>query len=69
MTAEAVRIDEDIPQVSMHRSWSDGDLAQLCEDGGLSSNGREHYPPNQNDRDSPVALSHALLDASASQHM
>ncbi|CAE7871070.1 unnamed protein product [Symbiodinium microadriaticum] len=28
---EAVRIDEDIPQVSMHRSWSDGDLAQLCE--------------------------------------
>ena len=29
---EAVQIDEDIPQVSMHRSWSDGDLAQLCED-------------------------------------
>jgi len=28
---EAVRIDEELPQVSMRRSWSDGDLAQLCE--------------------------------------
>jgi len=28
---EAVRIDEEMPQVSMRRSWSDGDLAQLCE--------------------------------------
>eukprot|EP00434_Breviolum_minutum_P000710 symbB.v1.2.000624.t1/scaffold26.1/size418576/39 len=28
---EAVRIDEELPQVSMRRSWSDGDLEQLCE--------------------------------------
>ena len=32
---EAVRIDEELPQVSMRRSWSDGDLAQLCEVGGM----------------------------------
>ncbi|CAJ1341016.1 unnamed protein product [Effrenium voratum] len=28
---EAVRIDEELQHVSMHRSWSDGDLAQLLE--------------------------------------
>ena len=31
ISVEAVRIDEELPAVSMRRSWSDGDLDQLCE--------------------------------------
>lgn len=48
---QAVRIDEELPQVSMRRSWSDGDLAQLCEVGGFLFNicGCDDFPAKLDD--------------------
>ena len=44
---EAVRIDEELPlTLSMRRSWSEGDLAQLCEVGGTAGTVFFFFPPN-----------------------